>query len=270
LTRRTYIASRSNERLKAVRRLARTRPRDVFVAEGARAVRAALEAGAEIRELFAAPELFLGEGDIDLVAAAELRGVRVLELGREAFRSISGSVRADGLVAVIARPSTALARLALPEQPLVVVAEAIERPGNLGTIVRTAAGAGADALIVADARTDVFHPEVVRGSVGAIFHLPLAVASSERVPAWLREREVRIVVATPQARRRYWDAEYTGGTAIVVGNERYGLTDPWRHTADEAVAVPLPGPADSLNVAVAAGIVLFEAARQRLCAAPAL
>src|SRR5262245_55893987 len=143
-----YIASRSNERLKAVRRLARTRPRAAFVVEGARSVRAALEAGAEVRELFAAPELFLGEADFDLVATAELHGVRVVELGREAFLSISRNARADGLVAVVTRPSTALARLALPEQPLVVVADAIERPGNLGTIVRTAAGAGADALIV--------------------------------------------------------------------------------------------------------------------------
>jgi RNA methyltransferase, TrmH family len=264
LTRRTYIASRSNERLKAVRRLARTRPREVFVAEGARAVRAALEAGAEVRELFAAPELFLGDGDFDLVAAAELHGVRVVELGREAFLSISRSVRADGLVAVVTRPSTALARLALPEQHLLVVAGAIEKAGNLGTIVRTAAAAGADALIAADARTDIFHSEVVRGSVGAIFHLPVAVASGERIPGWLRERDVQIVVATPEAARPYWAADYTGAAAIVVGNERCGLTNAWRRAADEAVAIPLPGPADSLNVAVATGIVLFEAARQRV------
>ena len=263
MTRRLFIASRSNERLKAVRRLARTRPRDVFLAEGGRAVRAALEAGADVRELYAAPELFLGESDGDLVARAELRGIGVVELAREAFLSISQNVRADGLVAVVTRPSTALARLALPKEPLLIVAEAIERPGNLGTIVRTAAAAGADALVVADARTDVFHPEVVRGSVGAIFHVPVAVASSERVPSWLHERDVRIVVATPEATRPYWDGDYAGAVALVVGNERYGVGAAWRHAAAETVAIPLPGPADSLNVSVAAGVVLFEAARRR-------
>jgi RNA methyltransferase, TrmH family len=263
LTRRLYIASRSNERLKAVRRLARSRPRDVFLAEGGRAVRAAFEAGADVRELYAAPELFLGEADARLVAAADAHDVRVVEVGREAFLSISRNVRADGLVAVVARPSTALARLALPPRPLVLVAEAIERPGNLGTIIRTACGAGTDALVVADARTDVFHPEVVRGSVGAIFRVPIAASSSERAPAWLREHDVRVVVATPDGGQPYWEAEYTGAVALVVGNERYGVSDAWRRAADEIVAIPLPGPADSLNVAVAAAVVLFEAARQR-------
>jgi RNA methyltransferase, TrmH family len=258
-----YIASRSNERLKAVRRLARTRPGDVFLAEGGRAVRAALEAGADVRELYAAPDLFLGESDFLLLAAAERRGVRVVELGRDAFLSISRNVRADGLVAVVGRPSTALARLSVPAQPFVVVADAIERPGNLGTIVRTAAGAGADALLVTDARTDPFHPEVVRGSVGAIFHLQLGAASSERAPSWLREHGVRIVVATPEAKRPYWEACFAGPLALVVGNERYGVGDSWRRAADDAVAIPLPGAADSLNVAVAAGVVVFEAARQR-------
>lgn len=263
MTRRLYIASRSNERLKAVRRLARARTPEVFAAEGARAVRAALEAGADVRELYAAPDLFLGDTDVELVTAAERRGVGVVELGREAFLSISRNVRADGLLGVVTRPSTALARLALPARPLIVVAEAVERPGNLGTIVRTAAGSGADALLVADPRTDVFHPEVVRGSVGAIFHLPIGVSSSERAPAWLGEHDVRIVLATPEAERPYWDADYSGAVALVVGNERYGIGDAWRRAADEAVSIPLPGPADSLNVAVAAAVVLFEAARQR-------
>ncbi len=265
MTRRLFIASRSNERLKAVRRLARTRPqpREVFVAEGARAVRAALEAGAGVREIYAAPDLFLGDADAELLARAESRGVQVVELQREAFLSISRSGRADGLLGVVTRPSAGLARLALPAQPLLVVAEGVERPGNLGTIVRTAAGAGADALLVSDPRTDVFHPETVRGSVGTIFHLPIGVTSSERAPVWLRERGVRIVVAMPEATRPYHDGDYSGAVAVVVGNERYGVGEGWRRAADDAVAIPLPGPADSLNVAVAAAVVLFEATRQR-------
>jgi TrmH family RNA methyltransferase len=262
VTRRLIIASTSNERLKAVRRLARKRSREAFVAEGSRAVRCALDAGADVHEIFAAPGLFLGAGDEGLLGRAERRGIRVIEVESDAFLSIAGNVRADGLLAVVGRPATALARLSLPPEPMVLVTEAVERPGNLGTIVRTACAAGADALIACDEGTDVFHPEVVRGSVGTIFQLPVATATSERAIAWLREHGVPIVVATPHARTPYHDADLRG--ALVVGNERYGLTDVWL----DAVAIPLPGPADSLNVAVAAGVVLFEAARRRATPPP--
>ena len=260
MARRLFIASSSNGRLKAVRRLARTRRREALVVEGARAVRCALDAGASVRELYAAPQLFLGDRDAHLVAAAEARGAAVVELGRDAFLSIAGNARADGLLAVVARPPTSLARLRLSPEPLLLVVESIDRPGNLGAMVRTACAAGADALLVCDRRTDIFHPEVVRGSVGTIFRLPVAETVTPDAIAWLRERGVRIVVATPEAKTPHWDV---GGGAFVVGNERYGLSDAWRAAADELVRIPMPGPADSLNVAVAAGILLFADARPR-------
>jgi RNA methyltransferase, TrmH family len=263
MTRRLTIASRSNERLKAVRRLARHRSRDVVLVEGHRAVRCALDAGLEVRELYAAPELFLGAEDASLVARAELAGANVVELSAAAFRSAAGNVRPDGLLALVERPPTALARLHLRDAPLLVVADAIERPGNLGTLVRTGCAAGADALIVSDGCTDVFHPEVVRGSVGTLFHVPVAAATSERTIAWLRERDVRLVVATPSGSRTYSDADYRGAVAVVVGSERYGVSVAWLRAADVTVAIPMHAPADSLNVAVAAGVVLFEAARRR-------
>ena len=150
-----------------------------------------------------------------------------------------------------------------PRDPLVLVAEALGRPGNLGTIVRSACAAGADALVVADGRTDLFHPEAVRGSVGTLFRLPVAQSTTAEAIAWLRAQDLRIVVATPVADEPCWAADLTGPTAIVVGNERYGVSRAWVDAADEAVSVPMPGPTDSLNVAVAAGVVLFEAARQR-------
>lgn len=237
-----------------------------MLVEGHRAVRCALEAGIRIRELYAAPELFLGLDDPDLVALAEARAAQIIEVGAAAFRSIASNARPDGLLAIAERPSTAPARLSLQRFPLLLVAEAIERPGNLGTIARTACAAGADALLVCDARTDVFHTEVVRGSVGAIFKIAVATASSARAIAWLRELDVPIVVATPEAERAYWDADLQG--ALVVGNERYGVSDAWRRAADELVAIPLPGPPDSLNVAVAAGVLLFEAARRQAAPPP--
>jgi TrmH family RNA methyltransferase len=254
--RRLHISSSANDRVKRLRRVLRHGRRDgVFVAHGYRAIRRALDAGAPVRELYAAPELFLGDADAALVDAA---GVPVTWLSPDVFRSLPGLPRPDGLLAVVERYPTPLD--ALPRNGLVVVAEAVERPGNLGTIVRTACGAGAAALVAADPRTDLFHPETVHASVGTIFELPVAASSTSEAIAWW---EGRVVVATPNGRRAHWDADFRGATAIVVGNERVGVSDAWLARADETVRIPLPGPADSLNVAVAAGIVLFEALRSR-------
>ena len=213
--------------------------------------------------MLAAPELFLGGQDAELVALAAGRGARIVELGPAAFRSLSGAVRPDGLAAVVERPATRLDRLRPPTGPLVLATDALERPGNLGTTARTACCAGADALLVCDGRTDPFHPEAVRGSVGTVFGLAVAECGSEEAIAWCAERRVRVVVASPEADRPYWLADYTGAVAIVVGSERHGVGEAWRAAAAETVAIPHAGPADSLNVAVAAGIVLFEAVRQR-------
>lgn len=259
MERRNLITSSANPRLKTIRRL-RRRGDGAFLVEGFRQVSCALESGARIRQLLLAPALWLGTCEARLARD----GMEVLELSAPAFRSISSHVRPDGVAAVVERPPTHIGRLVLPAAPLVLVAEGIERPGNLGTIVRSACAAGADALVVADGRTDLFHPETVRGSVGTVFKLP--VAESTTAEAIFRLQPTRIVVATPAAERPCWDADLTGALAIVVGNERYGVTDAWLDVADEAVSVPMPGPADSLNVAVAAGVVLFEAARQRALA----
>jgi TrmH family RNA methyltransferase len=264
LTRRHHIASPANPRLKAVRRLARGRSRELVLADGFRALDCALAGGALVREVYLAPELSLGSGEEQLVAAAEERGACVVEVDAAAFRTVAAGVRPDGVLAVVDRPRRDLERLPLPSEPLVVVAVGIERPGNLGTIVRTACAAGADALVVADPCVDAFHREVVRGSVGTVFRLPVLTARGERAVASLRDRRLRIVATSPGAVRPYWQAGYAGGVAIVLGCERHGLPRTWLAAADEVVSIPLPGPADSLNVAVAAGVVLCEAARQRV------
>jgi len=245
--------------VKRLRRLLRNaRHEGLFVVHGHRAIRRALDAGAPVRELYTAPELHLSGADAAIAADAERAGAEVVWLSRESFLSLRTLPRPDGLLALVERRDLALG--ALPTCALVLVAEAVERPGNLGTIVRTACGAGASAIVAADARTDVFHPETVHASVGTIFELPVAAAPTPDVIEWWPGR---IVVATPDGARPHWAADYSGATAIVVGNERSGVSDACLDAADETVRIPLPGPADSLNVAVAAGIVLFEAARQR-------
>ena len=266
MARRPLIVSSANVRLKAVRRLARRGSRELCLAEGARTVRAALAAGAAVEELFVAPALLAGGRDQDVVGAAERCGAEVLELGVEAFASLTGR-RPDGLLAVVRRPRTRLDLFEPPPDPLVAVAVAVERPGNLGAIARTACAAGADALLVVDRRTDAFHRDAIRGSIGAVFRLPCLTATTGGALAWLRERQIRIVATTPAAPTAYWATTYTGGVAVALGSERHGLPTAWLEAADERIAVPAHGPVDSLNVGVAAGVVLCEAARARANAA---
>ena len=261
---RLSITSTANDRLKNVRRLHRRRDRGAFLVERARPLRHALDGGAPVREVYAAPELFLGREDGRLVALAERRGATVYELSAAAFSSISRSVRPDGLAAIVERWRPALGALRLPARPLVVVAEAIERPGNLGTLVRTACAADAAAFVVCDGRTDLFQPDTVRSSVGTLFRVQIAQAGTPAALAWLRKHGIRVVVATPDGERPYWKTQYRGATAVVFGSERYGVSQAWLHAADETAAIPMSGAADSVNVGVAAGVFLFEAARQRL------
>jgi TrmH family RNA methyltransferase len=262
VARRPPITSTSNPRLKALRGL-RRRPGSAFLVEGYRQVARALDAGVPVRELYAAPGLYLGDDEPRLVALAERRGAAVLELSANAFRSVAGRPRPDGLLAVAERRPTPLAELDPGPSGLLAVAQGIERPGNLGAIVRTCAAAGVDSLVVCDPRADPFHPETVQGSVGTLFDVRLAVASSTEAIRWLRTLGARVVVASPGGSRVYWEADFAGPTAVVVGGERHGVSGEWLDVADDVVRIPMAAAADSLNVAVAAGIVLFEATRRR-------
>jgi TrmH family RNA methyltransferase len=257
--------------LKQLRRLGAAQPRRAsggFVVEGYRLLLRALEAGACVEAVYAAPPLFRGGGEATLVERAHAAGAVVNELAPAAFGAVSTHGRPDGLLAVVRRPPTRLASLRPGAAPLVLVAEGVERPGNLGTIVRSASAAGATALVACDPQTDVFHPRTVTASVGAVFRLPLAAASGDEVAAWLCAHGIAPVVATPEATLAPWDVDLTGPVALVVGCEKRGVSPTWRGAGHAEVAIPMPGGAtDSLNVAVAAGVLLVEAARQRLAAA---
>lgn len=241
-----------------MRRLARKAPPDVCLVEGFRAVSAAVAAGVEIRELYVA-----AGRDGRLSDQVEAGGALVVEVEPRALSTCAPLTRSDGVLATVARPATALSAEALRPDALMVVAVGIERPGNLGTIIRTACAAGVDYVVVADPCTDVYHPDVIRGSVGTVFHAHPAVARTREALAWLRDQRVRVVATTPDGDVGYADADYRGRVAIVVGSERHGLPEVWLREADRRVAIPMLGAADSLNVAVAAGVVLFQAAVDR-------
>lgn len=260
------ITSLQNPRVKQLVKLRDRRPRDeagVFLVEGYREIRRALEKRVPLQELYVAPEWFLGENEPDLIARAEQAGARVFELSREAFAKVAYRERPDGLLAVAPQWKRSLADLALRADPFLLVVEAIEKPGNLGTILRSADAAGCDAVIVCDPVTDIFNPNVVRASTGVLFSVPLVVGESAGVLAWLRAQRIRTVATTPAAQTLYTAADLRGPLAVVMGSEQYGLSEFWLKQADLPVRIPMAGQADSLNVAMATIITLFEAVRQR-------
>ena len=260
------ITSLQNPRIKQLVKLRDRRPRDearVFLVEGYREIRRALEKAVPLHEVYYAPDWFLGENERALLAQAEAAGAKLFELSKEAFAKVAYRERPDGLLAVAPQWKRSLSDLVLPATPFLLVVEAIEKPGNLGTILRSADAAGCDAVIVCDPVTDIFNPNVVRASTGVLFSVPLVVDESERVLAWLREKGVRTVATTPAAEALYTAIDLRGPLAVVMGSEQYGLSDFWLKHADAPVRIPMAGQADSLNVAMATIITLFEAVRQR-------
>jgi len=260
------ITSLQNPRLKRLVRLRDRRARDeeqAFLVEGYREVRRALEKEVRLEELYFSREWFLGENEPALLAEAAAAGTAVFELSKDAFAKVAYRERPDGLLAVAPQWRRALADLTLPAHPFLLVVEAIEKPGNLGTILRSADAAGCHAVIVCDPVTDLFNPNVVRASTGVLFSVPCLVAESPAVLEWLRRHGVRTVATTPAASALYSDSDLRGPVAIVMGSEQFGLSEFWLKNADLPVRIPMAGQADSLNVAMAALITLFEAVRQR-------
>jgi len=260
------LTSTANPMVKAVARLRDRRERDRTgrtIVDGAREVRRALEAGTTAEEAFVCTQLLQGEDARAALDGLEARSVPVRTTNQKVFEKLAFGDRAEGVLAIVRVPSTALDDLDLPSEPLVVVLEAVEKPGNLGAVLRSVDGARADALIVASGRTDLFNPNVIRASAGTVFSVPLAAAEADDVIAWLRGRGIRILAARIGAPVAYTDADLRGPLAIALGSEADGLTAVWDGEGIEAVSLPMHGIADSLNVSVTAAVLLYEARRQR-------
>ena len=260
------ITSLQNPRVKQLVKLRDRRDRDeagLFLVEGYREVRRALEKDIRLHELYFSPDWFLGENEPALIEQARQAGAQLFELSKDAFAKCAYRDRPDGLLAVAPQWKHALADLKLSPHPFLLVVESIEKPGNLGTILRSADAAGVDGVIVCDAVTDVFNPNVVRSSTGVLFSVPIVVAESTAVQAWLVEKGVRIVATTPDTPNIYTQVDLRGPLAIIMGSEQFGLSDFWLKESNLLVRIPMAGQADSLNVALATIITLFEAVRQR-------
>jgi len=254
------ISSLDNQLVKQAVKLRRSGPRrkdSLIIVEGRTECAAAIQAGFKPKAIFFCRELAVFDPDNNWPAD------NLYMTSRSVFQKISRRDRPDG-ICLLAKPRIfSLADLKLSQQPLCVVLDRLEKPGNLGAILRTADAAGADAVLAADPQTDFFNPNVIRASLGAVFTQPAAAADPTVLAAWLKDRQIRILAADPGAAKSYTEIDWRLPSAIVIGAEHAGLSPIWRTMAEETIRIPMRGRVDSLNASVSLAVVIFEAARQR-------
>ena len=260
------ISSVQNPRVKAVvalqQKSAERRRTGLFVVEGRREVEHCLEVGMDVKEVFVCEEM--GRWEM-LDGRWQMSDVKcqMSKVTKEVYEKMAYRGGTEGVMAVVKSPDRRLEDLKLSKEPLIVVVERVEKPGNLGAILRSADAAGADAVVVCDPLTDLWNPNLIRSSIGAVFTVPCVTCGSEECIRFLKEHGIQILTAQLQDSELYYDTDMKRGTAIVMGTESTGLTDVWRQAADAHIRIPMLGRLDSLNVSVSAAILLYEAVRQR-------
>ena len=258
------ITSAQNPKIKRLLQLqqksSERRKAGLFVVEGIREVERCVEKGYEINTIF-----YLNKPMAENVSGIieKNKGIKLFEVSPTIYEKIAYRGSTEGVIAEVRTKDKTLQDLKLSDNPLVVVLESVEKPGNLGAILRSADAAGADALIVCDPLTDLYNPNLIRNSTGAIFSVPCVACTSEECIKYLKENNIQILTAQLQDSELYYDTDMKRGTAIVMGTEATGLTDIWRKAADAHIRIPMLGITDSLNVSVSAAILLYEAVRQR-------
>lgn len=260
------ITSLQNPGIKRCVKLRQRSHRDelnLMLVEGYREILRAIDSRHFPQQLYICRDLFQGSNEDQLIARCSETGTEIIDCASDVFKKISYRDRPDGLLAVAAQIHHSLEQIKLGASPLVIVAESIEKPGNLGTILRSADAAGADAVIVCDRCTDINNPNVVRASTGTIFSVKVVECTSEQALNYLRANNIKIASATPHTDQLYSDTDLAQPLALVLGSEQYGLSEVWLKSCDLQVRIPMLGKADSLNVASAATILLYEAVRQR-------
>ncbi|GAB4226861.1 MAG: RNA methyltransferase [Chlamydiales bacterium] len=260
------ITSVQNPKIKEAVKLRERRTRDqtgLFLIEGYRELSRALLGNQSIQHVFWCSEFFLGSNEIPLLQDLKQHGAHLYSCDPKVFRKLSYRDRPDGLIGIAQQKIRDLKSLKLSLNPFLVVAESIEKPGNLGTILRSSDATGVDALIVCDSCTDPFNPNVVRASVGTLFTVPVIEASSQDALQWFKNHNIKIVAATPHAESLYHQVNFNQPVVIALGTEQYGLSEQWMEQADIKVKIPMYGVADSLNVAMATTVLLYEVLRQR-------
>jgi len=264
------ITSLQNPRIKQLMLLqqksSERRRTGLFVVEGQRELEHCLEAGYQIDSVFRCPDLMAPSAQN--YSPSSQKSISTFDVSPQVYAKIAYRGSTEGLMAVVRARNLTLADLPQKSHPLYIVLESVEKPGNLGAVLRSADAAQADAVIVCDPLTDLYNPNLIRSSIGAIFTVPCVACTSEACISWLKSHDVRILTAQLQDSRLYYDTDMCCGTAIVMGTESTGLSDTWRQAADAHIRIPMLGRLDSLNVSVSAAILLFEAVRQRSAPKP--
>ena len=259
------ITSLQNERIKHLVQLQQKsslrRQEGLFVVEGRRELQHCVTAGYEVKTIF------VDSRKIEALQGVNCIEAEILEVSQKVYEKIAYRESTEGVVAVVeARKSTLYdLKQKKGENPLYVVIESVEKPGNLGAILRSADAARVDGVIVCDPLTDLYNPNLIRASIGAIFTVPTVVCTSEECITWLKKNKVQILTAQLQDSSLYYYVDMTKATAIVMGTEATGLTQQWRDAADKHIRIPMCGKLDSLNVSVSSAILMYEAVRQRMC-----
>ena len=259
------IVSAQNSRIKNIQKLsAKSKERKdqgLFVIEGAREISLALASSYSFDSVFYCPELFEGTDYPEVIQSIDSK--ILYEVSPSVFGKIAYREGSDGILAVAKTKDHNIISLNLSENPFIIILESVEKPGNLGAILRTADAAGVDALIVCDPLTDVYNPNAIRSSVGCIFTVPVAVSESAETLSFLKAKGIRTFAAELQASQQYQDTDFTGPSAIIMGTEANGLSSFWLRNADARIKIPMRGKIDSLNVSVSTAVITFEAMRQR-------
>lgn len=258
----TVITSTQNPKIKSLLALDKPRERrkqQLFIIEGKREIQWAIEAGYKIGNIFYCEEIITS----DELGSNLLDNKLVIPVSKEVFDKIAVRENSGGVIAVAEMKAHRIAQIQLSKTPLLLILEAVEKPGNLGALLRTADAAGVDAVISCDPHTDFYNPNVIRSSVGCVFTIQIASATSEETIAWLRENSIATYCTYLKAAKPYHEIDYRKPCAIVMGTEATGLSEAWVNTSTQNIIVPMQGKIDSMNVSTAAAVVVFEAKRQR-------
>jgi TrmH family RNA methyltransferase len=260
------ITSLQNDRIKDLVRLRTRRERDLkdlTLIEEPLVINRALDAGYPLRSLFFCPERVTPESGEVMDRLLDLQDLELIQVSEPVMDKISYRDQSEGMLVVAPQVNLSLTDLDLPANPLLVVLESLEKPGNLGAVLRVADGAGADAVIVCGSGTDLFNPNVLRASRGAFFSVPTVAAGTDDIHHFLRSANIAAVATSPVADHRWDEIGMTGPTALILGTEHDGLDPRWLSLADLTVGIPMLGTGDSLNVSTSAAVLLYEAVRQR-------
>lgn len=258
------ITSLQNNHIKNIVKLSKAKERkaqNLFILEGARELMLALSAGYTLDSVFICPELF-DKTDYPEVLNTVPENIQY-EVSQQVFEKIAYREGSDGLITLAKPKLHTLENLKLNKNPFIIILEAVEKPGNLGAILRSADAAKVDAVIICDPLTDIYNPNAIRSSVGCMFTVPTAICSSEEAKIWLKENKITSYAAELRASNWYHEEDYTQPSAIIMGTEADGLTSFWLDNADKRIKIPMRGKIDSLNVSVSTAVITFEAMRQR-------